>query len=397
MAKSSLIGQIKIDLVANVGKMLGPMKQAQGALASFSKSVSKWTGIGAAITAPIAAFVSVHSAIAKISTAMDELGNLSDESKRLGIPADELSGLQYAAKQAGVETETLGKALQFMMKKGFSVSQLGKIADEMNAISDPVVRMQYALAHFGKGGAGMINMLEGGSKTLKEMVAEAKKLGYVVNQQNADLVEKSGDAWQRIKLAIDGMARTFAIQLAPYIILATDKMASFAASLNEGLTASGGMASFFSLMLDELEAFKIAWEAIVLINPISLWTDAWDADMEDTVNRWNKLVDDVTAKSLSTRVAKDIERIKAEVAAGGSSAGKITADPLGLMGAAAAASNDTSALIRGSQAAFSAIMASSKQEVGKASLKELEGIHKKLGDMSKRGVLFAPALLAGGT
>ena len=241
----------------------------------------------------------------------------------------------------------------------------------------------------------MVNVLEGGSKSLKEMVKEAEKLGYVVNQQNAALVGKSGDALDRIKVSLDGMARIFAVQLAPYIILAGNKMAEFAASLNAAMSASGGMAKFFAIMLDEIEFFKLAWEAMVATSPLNMAADAIDGDMKDTRDRFAKLKEDFLKKPLSERIGKMIEAIKAEVAG---SAGKSTigpADPLGLMNKQVAAP-DTSALLRGSQAAFSAIMASSKQDVEKAQLAELKKMTDYLRAAARRGGLFGPALLGGG-
>lgn len=217
MAKSSLIGRISFDLVANTGKLLAPLKKAQSAVGGFVSSLNPLAGIGGKIAASLAGVVAAATGLRGISNAFRDLGNLSDESKRLGIPAEMLSAIQYAAQQAGVEITTLGKSLQFMMKQGFSPSQLAKIADEFERIKDPVEKMQKALRLFGRGGAGMLNVLEGGGAALRAKMAEGKSLGVVVSQKDADAVEKAGDALARIWEGLKGVANTFAIELAPSV------------------------------------------------------------------------------------------------------------------------------------------------------------------------------------
>lgn len=390
MAKSSLIGRIAFDLVANTGPLLKPLKQAETAVSGFAAKINKWTGIGAAISAPIAAFFSVRGAINEVGQAFNELGSVSDESKRLGIPAEQLTALQYAAAQAGVDMDTLGKSMQTMMKKGLNPSQLGRIADELDGIGDPVLKMQTALKYFGKSGGGMINMLDGGSKKLNEMIEQAKKLGYVVTQGQADLVESAGDAWDRIKLALDGMARQMAVGLAPYVIMMADKVSEFVASLNASLSPASSLVKFFGLIADELEFIKLTWDVIKMANPIDIIKDTAKGDPGAA---WRTLKDDFLGPSWSERLNKEIEKIRSDMGAPATKAGtSATALPV----AASTKPIDMSPLLRGSAAALSAIMGTKPQEVAKETLGETKKMVSYLKMIAARGGFFAHAGLLGG-
>jgi len=222
------VGSIVIDLVANTGKLLAPLKKAESAVSSLVGKFARFGGIGAAIAAPIAGLLTLNKAVNEVKQAFADLDNAGKESDRLGIPTEKLTALQHAADLAGVSAEQLGIALQFMMRKGFSVSDLGRLADEMVAIEDPVKRMQWTIERFGRSGAGMINVLGAGSAGLKDMEEDARKLGLTVSRWDAAQVEAANDAFARIGKAVDGIARVIAIKLAPYITWLSDSLVSIA-------------------------------------------------------------------------------------------------------------------------------------------------------------------------
>lgn len=394
MAKSSLIGRIAFDLVANTGPLIKPLKQAESAITKFTSGFSKFTGIGAAISGTVAGLFSVHAAISSVTTTFSELGNLSDESKRLGVSADVLSGLQYAAKQSGVEIETLGKALQYMMKKGMSVQKLFAIADELNAIGDPVLKMQKALAYFGKGGSGLINMLDGGSKQLREMIKQAERLGYVVSQSQADMTEAAGDAWDNITLALSGASRQLAAEIAPYVKYIADMLTEWVISLRVAGEQMTSMAATAGWMADMAETFNLMYKAAKI--PTSAWRmmlsgGTWEgpSDVKEHAKDFWKAF---TAPDASDRLRSTIDRIRREVLDSvdkGATPPGVT--PAGLSMPSMAAKTDQSALLRGSSAALSYILGTTKQDIEKASLDELKGIHRELKD--RRDVVIEPAAL----
>lgn len=274
MAKSSLIGRIAFDLVANTGKLLAPVKKAQGAITGLMGTAARVTSIAAPITGLVGGFVSAGVAIGKVTKAFGEIGAISDEAARLGIGTEKLIGLQHAAGLAGVESETLGKSLQFLMKSGGDLKDLDQIADTIANMSDPTERMQYAIEKFGKGGAGMINMLMDGSDGLKQMQEDAEKLGLTLNDTDAAKVEMAGDAFDRIGLMFDGVARKLAVELAPFVKYLAD-------SFVEAGTKGEGMGGFvragvdmavtaLGWMLDAIDLIKTGWAGLQLIGQLAL-------------------------------------------------------------------------------------------------------------------------------
>lgn len=215
------VGKISVDMVAYTGKLLKPVKQAQSAVVSFSKTASR-VGIAlGAIAAPIAAavagFLTFRKAVSEVGDAMERIDETGKRAERLGIPIEMLTGLEHAAGLADMSVEELGTSLQYMMKKGLAVGDLGRISDELKGIEDPVVRMQRVLEIFGRGGAGMVNVLAGGSAALEAMMKDAGALGKTFSQLDFKRVEAANDAITRMKGAWEGITNMAAIAFAPMI------------------------------------------------------------------------------------------------------------------------------------------------------------------------------------
>jgi hypothetical protein len=326
----------------------------------------------------------IWTAVRGVKKAFEELGNLSDESKRLGIPAEKLSALQYAANQAGIETETLSKSLQYMMKKGFSVDKLERFADELQKMPDDVKRMQFVLSRFGKGGAGMLNLFEGGSKGLRKAMDEAKALGYAMTQAQVDAAEKAGDSWARIGKVIDGVYRTAAVSLGFYLDLLADKIVGVSVKAG-GL--SSVMDKLFERAAEHFEAY-IGWMDRLALR-IELAVKFWKAVATLGLNeRMLKDLDDVI-KNLEIIRANPIEdrmryeRLKRKKRWDGEFAGRRFGEGAGHGISAGGGASDMAALIRGSQAAFSAILNSNKNQIPEKSLTELEKHTKLLTALSR--------------
>ena len=215
------VGKISIDMVAYTGKLLKPMKQAQSSVTKFTKHVKAMANTLKTVVLPLAGItagvVTVGSAVALVKKQFGDIDEIAKEADRLGIATEQLTALQHAADLAGVSAEELTTALQYMLRQGKNVSDLGAIADEMAAMSDPAERMQLAVKMFGRGGAGMINVLEGGAKSLRNIIKDATLLGLTFSRLDAGKVEEANDAITRMKAGIAGMGRMAAIALSPMV------------------------------------------------------------------------------------------------------------------------------------------------------------------------------------
>lgn len=231
------VGVISIDLIANTGKLLSPLKKSGAAIASFASGVkSMHSGLGglvAKVGALTGGLVTTYTVISRVKKAFGEVDEIAKLSDRLGIGTEQLIGLQHAAGLAGISTEELTTALEFMTKKGRSVEGIGIIADDMAALTSATDRAELAVKLFGKSGIKMVNVLAGGSKGLQEMQEDAQKLGLTLSRVDAAKVELAGDAISRIGSLFDGVARKIAVELSPFIQAAAD------AFVNLGVEGTG--------------------------------------------------------------------------------------------------------------------------------------------------------------
>lgn len=187
--------------------------------------------------------------------AQDEIGKMS---QKVGMSVEDLSKLEYAAKLADVSTEELrsglkklntgmvdaasgtGKAYDALKVMGISVKDsngnlktnlqiLGEFSDKFAGYRDGAQKSALAGAMFGKAGDGMIPMLNGGSKSLKELGLELDRFGAVVTTKAAKESEEFNDNLTRLSVQSSALGKSVANALLP-------SMNSFVTSLIEGKT-----------------------------------------------------------------------------------------------------------------------------------------------------------------
>src|SRR5262249_11659113 len=80
-----------------------------------------------------------------------------------------------------------------------------ELADKFAGLEDSAAKTALAIAIFGKGGAGMIPLLNEGAKGLSDATAEAKQFGLVVDTQTAQAAAAFNDNLKRVNAALSGM------------------------------------------------------------------------------------------------------------------------------------------------------------------------------------------------
>jgi len=232
------IGRLSVKIDADSTGLTSGLRSAEGGVNSFSLKagalVDKLKLIGpAAILAGGALGVAM---VRNVANTADALGKLST---RTGVAVEDLSRLQYAASLSDVSTEQLsggitrlsrnmsdaaagtgeaGKAFEAM---GISVANadgtlraqrdvLNDVADRFATYEDGAQKSALAQQIFGRAGAQMITMLNGGSKALKEMADESDRLGNTIDTKTARSAERFNDNITRLNTAVGGMSRTIA-------------------------------------------------------------------------------------------------------------------------------------------------------------------------------------------
>ena len=155
------------------------------------------------------------------------IDDIAKQSSRLNITVGELQSLQFAASQTGTGAEELKKGFERFNKAmseastgmgtgmrafdalGVKVTNadgtlrsaddvLNEVADGLSNTTAPADRLRIAMDLFGRSGAGMVNMLQGGSAQLKATRAEFEKLTLTLTDEQASATEEANDQFDRL-------------------------------------------------------------------------------------------------------------------------------------------------------------------------------------------------------
>jgi len=225
--------------IESVGDSMGGMGAKIGALA---KSVG-----ALAVLAGVAAFGSW------IKSAIDATDAASDLSQKTGIAIKDLAGLELAYQMGGLEADALtstqsklSKALvdgsEGLEKLGIKARNLDgslksnkqvmyELADRFAGMEDGAQKTALAMSIFGKSGADMIPMLNGGSEGMRELDKMASKLGLTLSDEAVEQAGAFNDTLDLLMLGGQGVARGIAAELLPTL---SSLAGSFLTAMTEG-------------------------------------------------------------------------------------------------------------------------------------------------------------------
>jgi hypothetical protein len=226
---------------------------------------------------------------------------------RLGMTYGEFAGIAYAADLADVSMESVGNAAQkaevafakaaggssvataAFASLGLSVADLQAmnpaqrfqaIAGALQGVQDPAERARLAVTLFGKSGAQLLPMFEGGAAGIAEAAAEAERFGLTLNNQQATAVDNMGDAFQKASKAISGVVQQVVAYLAPALESVTTTFTNLVGSvgganigqfIGEGILMGAeflaGVADSFIVQLTQV------WEFVSSIG--AQWSDVF--------------------------------------------------------------------------------------------------------------------------
>jgi len=359
--------------IESVGDSMGGMGAKIGALA---KSVG-----ALAVLAGVAAFGSW------IKSAIDATDAASDLSQKTGIAIKDLAGLELAYQMGGMEADALAstqsklsKALvdgsEGLEKLGVKARNLDgslksnkqvmyELADRFAGMEDGAQKTALAMSLFGKSGADMIPMLNGGSEGMRELDKMAGKLGLTLSEEAVENAGNFNDTLDLLMLGGQGVARGIAAELLPTL---SSLAGSFLTAMTEGdrlktvgqLIAGvfkaiytvgvpavqtfqtvgkviGGFAAMVTTNLtgaiEVLQKvaggdFKGAWDAVkqtaaststmvvdVAKDVSSGWTGAWDSVVNVWADGGNKMVDTMVDIKQAAKKAADATKEQAAEAA----------------------------------------------------------------------------------
>lgn len=239
----AVIGALRVVLGADTASFDQGLKKSSLGLAAFAGAV----GGAMAVVAEKMIGVAAHITGA-ITRTIDDMDKLNKTSQKLGIPVEQLSALAYAADLADVSFEALSKGVGKLSKNmveaaakptseaanafkalGVSVTDssgklkssevvMADLAEAFAGLKDGPGKTAVAMAIFGKAGADLIPMLNGGRDSLNEMNAEAKAFGAIVSTSAAKQAEAFNDNLTRLGYAVKGLFVQTAEKLLPTLV-----------------------------------------------------------------------------------------------------------------------------------------------------------------------------------
>ncbi len=262
-----------------VDRTRAAFSSAQSGLATTQKAVFSLNGAMAGL--------GVAGVGALIKGTLDSQNALYDMSVRLGVTTEGLSRLQYAAQLSGVPVNGLNTSLQRMTRRladaalgtgegvkalqalGLSAEkfkglkpedQFSILADALKGVEDPAERVRIAFKLFDSEGVKLLQMMDGGSKGLAEMGAEADRLGVTVSQKTAVGAMQANAALIKLKASGTGLANTMVAQIGPSLAAVAgwmaDKLPAAAGLVRDAFRmASAGVLEIVDTMAAGLQQF----------------------------------------------------------------------------------------------------------------------------------------------
>ena len=216
---------VKAKIGADTKGLQDGLARAESRAAKFKKVMSSRLagGLGlAAFTAAAKKTIDFGAAI----------GDLSD---RLGVSAEFLQTMQFAAEQNGSSSEEASKAME-KLSKSIGEAEIGsklyvdafkklgvelrnadgslksteritmEVADGLQGIEDPAIRVHTAFALMGRSGTAMTQFMKDGAGKIDAFGKQAKQMGIIVGNDNVKALQDSSGELEKASRSFSVLA-----------------------------------------------------------------------------------------------------------------------------------------------------------------------------------------------
>ena len=197
--------------------------------------------------------LSVAGLASFVKQGIDAADMANQVAQKTGLATKEIAGIQLAFKQGGVESGAMTAALAKMQKQMVDGNEafdamgvktrnadgsmrsvktvLYETADAFANMERGAARTALAQEVFGKSGADLLPVLEGGSQGLRDMAEMAEKLGLEIDDNTAKAADQFNDQVELLGLGVTGVATRIAANLLPTL---ANLSQGFLESMTEG-------------------------------------------------------------------------------------------------------------------------------------------------------------------
>lgn len=215
---------------------------------------SRLSGLKTAFQALFAAapFAALGAAISSVANQGEEFLKLS---QAIGISVENLSGLKYAAELSETSLEALAtgsrilaKSISGVNEEGEDVTQLLKklgvtskdpytallqLADAFEAMEDGAGKTAIAQKLLGRSGTELIAFLNQGSKGIREMQEELRRMGGVMSKEAAKAADELNDSIARLNASYGILKKTIVSDIMPNLTRMAGVLAGLATGNDE--------------------------------------------------------------------------------------------------------------------------------------------------------------------
>ena len=250
---STTVGTLTIEMAANIVRLQQDMDKARSTVENTMGKISKAAGAAGVALGALGVTVGVGAFANWIRGAIDAADETSKLAQKIGLAVPQVAGLQLAFRQSGIDAGALQtsmsklsvaiadgndafKAMNISTKNADGTLKttrqiLGEVADKFKDYEDGATKTALAVKLFGKAGADLIPLLNGGADALDEFDAMAKKLGLTLDEDTAKRAEKFNDTLDLMGQGLSGIGRQIAAQMLPTLEGLADQ---FFSAMTEG-------------------------------------------------------------------------------------------------------------------------------------------------------------------
>jgi hypothetical protein len=230
--------------------------ETRAAIASAQRGLQSLSAVGSRLGQTFASlgvgggllgFVGGAGLTATIKQTIDDLDKLNEAAERIGVTVEDLSALNFAGQLNGLEFEEMTTALTKLSVKmqeaasgskeasdlfadlGIKVTDsagklkssdavFAEIAERFASFEDGAAKTALAVDLFGKSGAKLVPVLNGGAAGIKSMRDEAEKLGAVIGSDLTKQADEFNDNLLRLSVVSSAAGRALAENLLPFLI-----------------------------------------------------------------------------------------------------------------------------------------------------------------------------------
>lgn len=249
----AVVSDIEIRLRADIARLQQDMTQARQSVSNAMAGIRSAVSAAATGIAALGAAIGAVAFAGFIKNAIDAIDAIGDISPATGLAIEDIAGLQLAFQFGGLEAKTLESTMiklsSAIAKNDEAIVALGvrtrgagaelraskdvlyDLADAFSKMEDGTRKTALATEVFGKTGAALIPMLNGGSESLRKFAETAEKLGLTFTEEGVEAAGAFNDSLDILGLAAQGVGRQVAVQLLPHL---NDLVGSFATLITEG-------------------------------------------------------------------------------------------------------------------------------------------------------------------